>query len=35
MHVGRKHSIDVCGMKSSRKPRHTRDCSAEEEEEET
>ena len=33
MHGGRKHGIDICGVKSCRRPRHTRGCSAKEEEE--
>jgi hypothetical protein len=31
MHGGRKHGIEICGVKSSRRPRHTRGCSAKEE----
>jgi hypothetical protein len=34
MRGGRKHAIEICGVKSSTRPRHTRGCSAEEEEEE-
>jgi hypothetical protein len=34
MHGRRKHGIEMCGVKSSRRPRHTRGCSAEEEDEE-
>jgi ribosomal protein L12E/L44/L45/RPP1/RPP2 len=33
MHGGRKHGIEICGVKSSRRPRHTRGSSAKEEEE--
>jgi hypothetical protein len=28
MHGGRKDGIEISGVKSSRRPRHTRDCSA-------
>jgi hypothetical protein len=31
MHGGGKRGIEICGMNSSRRPRHTRGCSAEEE----
>jgi hypothetical protein len=31
---GGQHRIEICGVKSSRRPRHTKGCSAEEEEEE-
>jgi hypothetical protein len=34
MQGGRKHGIEIYGVKSSRKSRHTRDCSADEKEEE-
>jgi hypothetical protein len=33
MHGGRKHGMEICGVKS-RRPRHTRGCSDKEEEEE-
>jgi hypothetical protein len=32
MRGGSKHGIKICGVKSSRRPRHTRGCSAKEEE---
>jgi hypothetical protein len=32
MHDGRKLEIEICGVKSSGRPRHTRGCSAEDEE---
>jgi hypothetical protein len=34
MHGGRKRGIEICGVKSSRRPRHTSGCSAKQEEEE-
>jgi hypothetical protein len=34
MHGVRKHGIEICGVQSSRKPRHTRGCSAKEDKEE-
>jgi hypothetical protein len=33
MRGGRNHGIEICGVKSSRRPRHTRGCSVEEDEE--
>jgi len=33
-HGGRKHKIEICGVKTSRRPWHIRSCSTEEEEEE-
>jgi hypothetical protein len=30
MHGGRKHGVEICGVKSCRRPRHTRGCSAKE-----
>jgi hypothetical protein len=32
MHGGRKHGTEISGVKSSRRPRHTRGCSGKEEE---
>ena len=32
MNGGRKHGIEMCGVKSSRRPRHKTGCSAKEEE---
>jgi len=32
MHSGRKLEIEICGVKSSGRPRHTSGCSAEDEE---
>jgi hypothetical protein len=31
MDGGRKHGVEICGVKSSRRPRHTRGCSVKEE----
>jgi hypothetical protein len=33
MDGGRKHRLEICGMKSSRRPRHTKGFDAKEEEE--